>query len=307
MEAIRKIVVGLDLDAAGALTAGAALALAEARWLALQSDAHVTLVHSTRPDERWDAGRGRFLAAHESRARDGGDALERATAELRGAGLKGELVCTGETAWLAIVRQVLREGAHAAVVGKRADPDHDDRRIGSVALKLLRKCPCSVWVARPGSPTPPRVILAASGGGEVGARVVALAASLAAASGADLHVVHALEIPLQIQLEGDEASSSHLSDRSTRAASEIRVQLAAAGLEGRGEIHAGPTSPSHAVLEGVAALAADLVVMGTVARGGIAGLLVGNTAERLLGRLDCSILAVKPVDFVCPVTLDASP
>jgi nucleotide-binding universal stress UspA family protein len=45
----------------------------------------------------------------------------------------------------------------------------------------------------------------------------------------------------------------------------------------------------------------DLVVMGTVSRGGIPGLLMGNTAERLIDRIDCALLTVKPQDFVCPI------
>jgi nucleotide-binding universal stress UspA family protein len=36
--------------------------------------------------------------------------------------------------------------------------------------------------------------------------------------------------------------------------------------------------------------AVDLVVMGTIGRSGIPGLLIGNTAERLLNRLECSWL-----------------
>jgi nucleotide-binding universal stress UspA family protein len=39
---------------------------------------------------------------------------------------------------------------------------------------------------------------------------------------------------------------------------------------------------------------ADLLVMGTVGRSGISGLLLGNTAERILEKVDCSVLAVKP-------------
>ncbi|MBW2698633.1 MAG: universal stress protein, partial [Deltaproteobacteria bacterium] len=57
----------------------------------------------------------------------------------------------------------------------------------------------------------------------------------------------------------------------------------------------------RAILGCVDRLAPDLVVMGTISRGGIAGVLVGNTAERLLTRLDCSLLTVKPESFVCPV------
>jgi universal stress protein E len=57
-------------------------------------------------------------------------------------------------------------------------------------------------------------------------------------------------------------------------------------------------------LEAEKRLEPDVVVMGTISRGGIPGLLVGNTAERLLGILDCSLVIVKPHDFVCPVTLE---
>jgi len=53
----------------------------------------------------------------------------------------------------------------------------------------------------------------------------------------------------------------------------------------------------------VKVLQADLVVMGTVARTGIAGWLIGNTAEAILEQLQCSVLAVKPHGFVSPVKL----
>ncbi|MGB5281366.1 MAG: universal stress protein, partial [Arenicellales bacterium] len=49
---------------------------------------------------------------------------------------------------------------------------------------------------------------------------------------------------------------------------------------------------------------AGLVVMGTVARTGLPGLFMGNTAESILNQLDCSVLAVKPQGFVTPVILE---
>jgi nucleotide-binding universal stress UspA family protein len=48
----------------------------------------------------------------------------------------------------------------------------------------------------------------------------------------------------------------------------------------------------------------DLIVMGTVGRSGISGLFIGNTAEKVLQKVDCSVLAVKPEGFVSPVKLD---
>ncbi|WP_018982887.1 universal stress protein [Salinimonas chungwhensis] len=46
----------------------------------------------------------------------------------------------------------------------------------------------------------------------------------------------------------------------------------------------------------------DLLVMGTVARTGIPGLLIGNTAEDVLLDISCNVLALKPPGFVSPVT-----
>ena len=50
-------------------------------------------------------------------------------------------------------------------------------------------------------------------------------------------------------------------------------------------------------------LQVDCVVMGTVARTGVPGLFMGNTAEAILDQLNCSVLAMKPPGFITPVTL----
>ena len=45
-------------------------------------------------------------------------------------------------------------------------------------------------------------------------------------------------------------------------------------------------------------------VMGTLSRSGVDGLLIGNTAERILRRLECSVLAVKPEGFRTPLRFE---
>jgi nucleotide-binding universal stress UspA family protein len=62
---------------------------------------------------------------------------------------------------------------------------------------------------------------------------------------------------------------------------------------------AGKVIPSFA-----SKLKVDLIVMGTVARTGIPGLIMGNTAETILSQISCSVLAVKPPNFITPVTLE---
>ena len=48
----------------------------------------------------------------------------------------------------------------------------------------------------------------------------------------------------------------------------------------------------------------DVLVLGTHARSGISRLVLGNTAERILPTVHCSVLAVKPSDFVSPHATD---
>jgi len=45
-------------------------------------------------------------------------------------------------------------------------------------------------------------------------------------------------------------------------------------------------------------------VMGTLHRTGLAGFFIGNTAEKVLSEVNCSVLTVKPAGFVTPVSLD---
>ncbi len=45
----------------------------------------------------------------------------------------------------------------------------------------------------------------------------------------------------------------------------------------------------------------NLVVMGTIARTGIPGVLIGNTAEKVLESLNVDVLALKPSDFITPL------
>jgi universal stress protein E len=45
----------------------------------------------------------------------------------------------------------------------------------------------------------------------------------------------------------------------------------------------------------------DVVVMGSVGRSGIPGLLIGNTAETVLQLIDSSVITLKPSGFESPI------
>jgi len=45
---------------------------------------------------------------------------------------------------------------------------------------------------------------------------------------------------------------------------------------------------------------ADVLVIGTVGREGLSGVLIGNTAELVVDKVDCDIIVIKPSDGVAP-------
>jgi nucleotide-binding universal stress UspA family protein len=62
--------------------------------------------------------------------------------------------------------------------------------------------------------------------------------------------------------------------------------------------------PEEAITQFTQAKNVDLVVMGTVARSGIAGIVTGNSAEQILSNLQCSVLALKPSNFSSPIQVE---
>ena len=47
----------------------------------------------------------------------------------------------------------------------------------------------------------------------------------------------------------------------------------------------------------------DLLVMGTLGRNGLPGMIIGNTSETILEKVNCSVLALKPKGFESPIKL----
>ena len=176
-----------------------------------------------------------------------------------------------------------------------------------MAAKLLRKCPGPVWVVKPEHDLGHRLVLAATDLMAVGDLAVEWAAFVAERHKSELHIVHAYGIPPSLQLAAsrmsEEEYAAELDAIKARAQAHIDGVISATAFDGESVVHLGRSAPSLAIREAVGHLHPDLLVIGTISRGGIAGFLVGNTAERLVDRVDCSILAVKPPDFVCPLPL----
>lgn len=176
---------------------------------------------------------------------------------------------------------------------------------GPVAVQLFRRCPCPVWAVGPGlRPAHPRIVGAVDVSTadpvkqELNRRVIELALLLTRLQEGSLVLLHAWE-PVGERRVADYAADHEYAAYLDSTRHDVKQHLAAFAqsfgdrLTGtqlelrRGRVDA--VLPEFAVAEGV-----DLVVMGTTGRTGIARHLRGNTAERLLDRLPCSLVAVKP-------------
>lgn len=226
--------------------------------------------------------------------------------------------------FLQVTRTILRND-HDLLIKPAENPRFIERLFGSDDMQLLRNCPCPVWLTRANEKSKYEHILAAvdfdpdtPDATEQGLnrQILGLSGSLAFSDFAALHAIHVWDAPAEAMLRtwaDNPRAASTAYVEAVRSSHEIaykrlRHQL----IEHVGKDASDYLSPVFHIRRGAAAtvipeiakeLQADLVVMGTVARTGIAGLLIGNTAEAILEQLQCSVLAVKPPGFVSPVKL----
>ncbi len=295
MGAIETIFAGLELRPKQAeLTRGSRAALDQARWWASTYGSKLVLLHSTWGEQ------GPAPLGEEARA-----LLEATLREAQLDGLTAELRVVEERPWMALTHAALAEEAQLVVVGKRTEPTPEGRQMGSAAVKLIRKCPAPVWVVEPGHDLVHKLVMAATDLTPVGDRALELAARIAAHHDCRLHVVHAYQVPIELMLEASDLPEEEYAERleaiKGRAQRAIDDLISASEFDGESVVHLGRNAPHLAIREAVEHLTPDLLVMGSVSHGATPGLLLGHTAERLLDRVDCSILTVKPHDFVSPV------
>lgn len=210
---------------------------------------------------------------------------------------------------LRIIEQVLAAGHDLVVV--TTDEDDEDR---ATINRLLRKCPCPVWVIRPTRARVQRVLAAVDPDpteAELNRTIAELATSMVKLHGGELHLVHAWELYGENTLRHsafmhtpDEELDSLLRKEEASHRAALDELLSAAGLADEPwqiHLHKGPAAT--VVPELVKKHRINVLVIGTVARSGVTGIVIGNTAESVLDEVRCSVIAVKPPDFVSPIQL----
>ena len=216
----------------------------------------------------------------------------------------------------AIMHEVLRSGHDLVVRVTKGAHSGRSGFFGTTSMRLLRKCPCAVWLVRPDKPPRfDRVLAAIDPSPDDVTRetlshtIMDLGKSITGYDKGELHVVHAWEVfgehLLKSRYHADDlAKAKHNAE--ARVIGAMDQFLSPYGLSHKSDtVHmlSDDLGAGHAISDLAKRERMDLVVMGTIARTGVSGALMGNTAEKVLDRIECSVLAVKPDNFVSPVTL----
>lgn len=266
------------------------------------------------------------LARFESRerlqhARDTLVKHQREHLEALAAGLQAGAAVGCHAAWdhppeEALIRRVLQRGAGLLVVALPAGDPGESRRWSASHWQLVRHCPAPLLLTRerPWADRPVVVAAVDPAGhhgrhAELDMRILRQAGALAAACDGTLHAWHAwqpglramvggLDLPLAADLPGERDEDRHREAVLQVAQAAGIVPARVALVEGRPE----QALPEYCREHGV-----DLVVMGAVARNPFGRIFLGSTAERVLDRLPCDLLVVKPESFRTPVPRERWP
>jgi len=226
-----------------------------------------------------------------------------------------DIIVTNGTPLVELIRSVQKEGFDLLIKEANSTEVLREYLFGSFDMHLFRKCPCPIWIDRIHETGHYKNIIAAVDpdtpeNADLNRLIMDLATSLAERESAQLHVVHAWNIEEEKFLTTGRTLIPATELRILTSSKEERHRKALDTLleaypldEDSYQTHLIKDNPAKAISTLSRNLNADLIVMGTVGKNSFPGIIIGNTAEDVLQSTQTSVLAVKPDDFVTPVTI----
>jgi universal stress protein E len=195
----------------------------------------------------------------------------------------------------AIVRQVLKTRPDVLITSSHRRGRLARWLLANTDWELIRQCPCPVWFVRSPEMAPePNILVAVDPfhahdkPAVLDERLVHAATVVAQQFGGHVSLAHACHIP--------DSSRSVRSLLVTRAKQAVQDLAARHGVNAEYcEVKAGIPEeiiPAIERRDGV-----DLLVMGAVSRSIDTHPVIGNTAERVIDRVACDLLVLKPASF----------
>ena len=311
MQRFKNILLVLDPEGQETASFDKAVLLAE------QNDARLTLfsVVYMHPDlRRYPGSVGETLLAPV--VSDRRQWLQGFMPTLQEHGIVGETVVVTGVHFLEIIREVLREQHDLVIITAEEKKGIRARVFGTNSMHLMRKCPCPVWVVKRAQTRLYARILAAVDPSfydpkrdSLNPLILQLAGSMARKEAAELHIVHVWHFFSERYVRKHGMTEDDVQEAKAQEKLQhkqhfdtLLSQVDITDL--KPHLHLIEGDPEDCIPELVVEQGIDLLVMGTVCRTGIAGFLIGNTAEEILNQVDCSVLTLKPEGFVTPVTLE---
>jgi len=230
-------------------------------------------------------------------------ALERlgeAAGSLRDRGIAVETYLGLGTPSQVILERAEATGAAMIAVGTRGLSGLKHVLLGSTAQRVVHGAPCPVLAVHPedlGRHRVIRSILVPTDFSDDAERAVHTALRLLAPLEQDarLTLIHAFNLPIEYTAYGPIPTSIHYL-RDTGLEAERRLQEVADGLAREGltvDWVAREGDPASVVAHEAEERGIDLIAMGTHGRSGLAHLLLGSTAERVVQHAPCPVMTVR--------------
>ncbi len=217
--------------------------------------------------------------------------------------------------FIRIIQQVQLHGYDLVIAAAEGSARLNERLFGTTSLHLMRKCPCPVWIHKAARTPRYRRILAAVDPfdpdpvkEDLNRKIMELSASMAEIESAELHVVHVWDFTGELILLKRAGMTrtdlkpvvAEIREKHRLALEDLVKRYPAPNIHRVSHLKRG--NPGDVIPKFAGKIRANLIVLGTVSRQGIPGLLIGNTAERVLQKVNTSVLTVKPQGFISPVT-----
>jgi nucleotide-binding universal stress UspA family protein len=213
---------------------------------------------------------------------------------------------SGQQAWHENLYQTIitvQQAEGCGLVIKQHFPDNPLKKalLTPDDWKLLRYCPAPVLMVKTDKPWTGGTILAAVDVGNADGEhrtlhnsIVNYGYDIATLARANLHVISAHPAPMLSAADPTFQLKETIEARYRAECKSFQAEYDIA--EERLHIAEGP---ADVLIPQVAhQLKAAVTVVGTVARTGLSGALIGNTAEVVLDALDCDVLVLKPDDII---------
>jgi universal stress protein E len=218
-----------------------------------------------------------------------------------------------------VTRFAMANDCDLVIVGESLPVEDRMRVVASDVAQLVRACPTPVWVMCPSTARKLRVLALVDPEpldevrDSLNDSILDLATSVTRWGDGELHVAHAWQVvgestmrsSLHWDLSEDEVDAMIQEVREEAEAKLERLAARHGVPRLGGQTHLIKGAPAEVLPELADRLDINLIVMGTVARRGLIGLIMGNTAETIMRAVRCSILTVKPDGFVSPVSTDS--